>query len=102
MAITNYCAIAIQFHDWTSLHAWPRNKGRSNAAPHFVNTAFGLVRVEQAAPGCWRTTHPKVNHAVVTGGQTAEQAATLATAWFFSLAEQHAGDERFQATRGAA
>lgn len=91
MAVTNYSALSLRFHDWTSHKAWPRVVP-FNAEPVVMHGRYGAVMVQEQSPGFWKVQHPTVRHAIVTKAADAVDALTTAEAWFDTLAAEFGGE----------
>lgn len=91
MAITNYSALSMRFHDWTSYKAWPRVRPAQLREPVEIQSKWGVIRATEVAPNCWKIRHPVVRHALVTGADDAIQAVEKAEVWFQDLEETHGG-----------
>lgn len=89
MAITNWSALSLRFHDYTSHRAWPRETYPLGTTVNVPST-FGDMQLTEVAPNVWKVQHPNVRHAVVLGGDPI-QVAEEAEAWFKDLAATHGG-----------
>lgn len=98
MALTGYSRAALNFHNWTSLLAWPRPAGATGVATGHKNPptarqrcAWGIASAQQVGPGMWQVQHPTVNHAVTLRAANVAEAVVRAEDWFQSLENEFGG-----------
>lgn len=91
MAITNWSAPSVRFHDWTSIRAWPRVRPATLRMPVTMSSKWGTMVAEEVQPMFWRIQHPNMNNAIVQHGDDAIAILESAERYFQSLADEFAG-----------
>jgi hypothetical protein len=88
MVLTGYSKISLRFHDWTSSHAWPRDKRTYLPVRELVRSErFGMLVVSSSQPGIFQVRHGLIRHTYGMCAENVSDAVEQAEAWFLSLAE---------------
>lgn len=91
MALTGYSAWSLRFHNWTSLHAWPRVRPAKLRTPVTMPSRWGDMVAVEVQTKFWRIQHPNMENALVLYGDDAVAILEQAEAYFQSLADEFGG-----------
>lgn len=90
MALTNWSAVSLRFHDWTSHRAWPRKTANlPGACVHVAGGEWGYIDVMMFQLGFWQADHPNISHTTRVNAQDAIEAAEKVEALWADLYAQH-------------
>lgn len=88
MALTNWSAWSMRFHDWTSHRAWPRVPQSSTGEIFKVRSKYhGELEVKRVARGVYQVKHSAIEHWFTTKALDILEAAELAEVWFLTLSD---------------
>lgn len=86
MALFGWHGWTLQFHDYTSRRAWPRDLSAKPGEWVEAETGFYRLQVrETTVPGLYEVKCPFMNHTYGTKADNHEDAALAAEEWFLTL-----------------